>query len=536
MSTQLFDRSDIKLFEQNLIKLKTLAPTWQNNILCGIEREALRINPQGHIAMTAHPLSLGSALTHPEITTDFSEALLEFITPPISNTFETIDYLYKQHQFVVQQLKDELLWPFSMPALLPADHLIPIANYGYSNLGRGKTIYRHGLALRYGRKMQCIAGIHFNFSLGDLFWKTFLDEKKDEFAFRKSAGYFSLIRNFDCYGWLLLYLFGASPAFHSSFLPADNRNINLDQLTLINNDTWIAPYATSLRMSDIGYQNKKARETIRIPFDNLDNYLSSIRHSLAAQDPNFLAMGVKRNGEWLQLNGNTLQIENELYATIRPKCRPTKNLRLIDNLRIQGVEYIEARTIDIDPFSVCGMSSDTLRFLQIFMTWCAIFPSKDDEVQVREINSRNFSKVALLGRKPHFEIFLDKNQTLQLKDAAAYLFEQLQLVAQHFDQSNNNSNQYQLALEKEYKKVIDVSKTPAAKVLNALENSNQNMLAFGLNRAQRYKEILQKENLDEKTLLQKKSQACQSLIEQKAIEKHQLPDSLDQYILSLSNL
>jgi len=53
--------------------------------LVGLEKESMRVGPDGSIAQTPHPAALGSALTHPFITTDYSEALLEFITPPLDS-------------------------------------------------------------------------------------------------------------------------------------------------------------------------------------------------------------------------------------------------------------------------------------------------------------------------------------------------------------------------------------------------------------------------------------------------------------------
>ena len=141
---------------------------------------------------------LGSALTNAHITTDFSEALLEFVTPAYSNTWETLRVLCEIHQFTYERLVDELLWVTSMPCLMAEDDDIPLAQYGSSNVGRMKTVYRNGLGYRYGRRMQTIAGVHFNYSLPDTFWQEYevLEESMiggDDF---RSAAYMALVRNF----------------------------------------------------------------------------------------------------------------------------------------------------------------------------------------------------------------------------------------------------------------------------------------------------------------------------------------------------
>ena len=168
----------------------------------GIEKESLRVRPDGTLALTPHPAALGSALTHPHITTDFSESQLELITGVHASVEGCLEELTQIHQFVYRAIGDEMLWVASMPCGLPADEAIPIGRYGTSNVGRAKSVYRMGLAHRYGRRMQTISGIHYNFSMPGV----------------TNEGYFALIRNFRRHSWLLLYLFGASPAVCSSFV------------------------------------------------------------------------------------------------------------------------------------------------------------------------------------------------------------------------------------------------------------------------------------------------------------------------------
>ena len=188
--------------------------------LHGIERECLRVTGDARLAQTPHPEALGAALTHSQITTDYSESLLEFITPALADPVETLESLDKIHRFAYSKLGNEFLWSPSMPCPLPAEEDIPIAYYGTSNIGKLKYVYRQGLALRYGKTMQCIAGIHYNFSLPDSVWPLLQQTENFDGDARdyQSHAYIALIRNFRRYSWLLMYLFGASPALNASFL------------------------------------------------------------------------------------------------------------------------------------------------------------------------------------------------------------------------------------------------------------------------------------------------------------------------------
>ena len=235
--------------------------------LRGIERESLRVTPDGQLAMTPHPHALGSALTHPSLTTDYSEALIELITPAEHDAAITLDKLDELHRFVYAKLGGEILWNNSMPGLLPdTDDGIPIAQYGASNIGKLKYVYRVGLALRYGRTMQTIAGIHYNYSLNEEVWRLLhADQQSTASAVDfQSERYLALIRNFRRTNWLLMYLFGASPALDRRFL-RDRKHT----LETFDADTLYRPYATSLRMSDLGYSNTTAQAALHADYDTL---------------------------------------------------------------------------------------------------------------------------------------------------------------------------------------------------------------------------------------------------------------------------
>jgi glutamate--cysteine ligase len=282
------------LFEQRINRLINASPddTLRRG-LKGIEKESLRVRPDGLLARTPHPRALGSALTNRYITTDFSEALLEFVTPAYANTWEALRFLCDIHQFTYARLGDELLWATSMPCRIPSESGIPLARYGSSNVGRMKTIYRRGLGYRYGRTMQTIAGIHFNYSLPETFWSIYQDHERrsnDLNAFR-SASYLGLIRNFRRFGWLVLYLFGASPALCKSF--AANARVDLPAF---DHETLYAPYGTSLRMSDLGYSNR-TQARINISLNSLEEYIADLTAAIRTPEPIFERIGVKQGDE-----------------------------------------------------------------------------------------------------------------------------------------------------------------------------------------------------------------------------------------------
>jgi glutamate--cysteine ligase len=251
--------------------------------LIGLEKESLRVNRKGGIAQTPHPRVLGSALTNPYVTTDYSEALLEFITPPFAEPAAALKFLRDAQKFVYDRLQDEILWATSMPCVLIGEANIPIAYYGESNAGKMKTVYRRGLGYRYGRVMQVIAGVHFNYSVPDAFWPVFqeLEGASGPLQAFINDRYFGMIRNLQRFGWLVSYLFGASPAVCKSFMGGKPTH-----MPVFNDNTYYEPYATSLRMGDIGYQNRKEDETgVKACYDSLDSYVASLTCAIGTPCP-----------------------------------------------------------------------------------------------------------------------------------------------------------------------------------------------------------------------------------------------------------
>lgn len=442
--------------------------------LIGVEKETLRVSPEGGLAQTPHPESLGSSLTHPYITTDYSEALLEFITPPMNSVKSAIRFLEELHQFVYKRLNGEILWATSMPCVVAGESSVTIAQYGSSNIGKMKNIYRIGLGYRYGKIMQVIAGVHFNYSYPDAFWaRQYLlsarDRSQQDFVTDK---YFSLIRNLLRIGWIIPYLFGASPAICKSFLKGIPTT-----LQDFNENTLYQPYATSLRMSDIGYQNNKENENgIKACYDSLDEYIANLRYAIETPCRQYQDIGVKVNNEYRQLNANILQIENEYYSTVRPKQILNGYEKPIHALKERGVRYIELRSIDVNAYDPFGVNSEQLYFLEALMLFCLLNDSPYINPVEREEIDNNEMNVALRGREPGLQ--LDRNGAkIGLQEWAAQIFDALEPIGDMLDRVNQLPL-YSQSIRNLRKLVDDPDKTPSARMLAEMRSKQEGFYAF----------------------------------------------------------
>jgi glutamate--cysteine ligase len=443
--------------------------------LKGVEKESLRVTPEGRVAMTRHPRALGSALTNEHITTDYSEALLELVTPTFNETWELLQYLCDLHQFVYRNLGDELLWATSMPCAVDGDASIPIAEYGRSNVGRMKHVYRLGLGYRYGRVMQAISGVHFNYSFAEDFWPVFADlaERHDSGAELRSDAYFGLLRNYRRHGWIVLYLFGVSPAVCASFL-GGRRVEGLEEL---RRGTWYAPHATSLRMSDLGYRNKN-QAALEVSVNSLEHYVRDLTRAITTPHPDYERIGVKVNGEYRQLNANVLQIENEYYSFIRPKRVTRSGERPTKALLRGGVQYVEMRSLDVSAFDPVGVNQNKLRFLEAFAAFCTLRESPPIEpAEQRELDG-NHAVVAKEGRRPGLKLRHGARE-VGLKTWALEIVDGMRGVCELLD-GNDPQRPYSTALAAQEAKVTDPALTPAARMLDELEREDESFFELGL--------------------------------------------------------
>ena len=495
--------------------------------LRGIERETLRVDRHGKLARTPHPAGLGSALTHPQITTDYAEALLEFITPAENDIGVTLHKLDAIHRYAYARLEGEMLWSESMPCELPPEEEIDIAWYGKSNIGMLKHVYRRGLALRYGKAMQCIAGIHYNYSLPEKMWQLFAadegiaEERRRPIRDFQSESYIATIRNFRRYSWLLMYLFGASPALSTDFLRGREH-----KLETLSDDTLFLPYATSLRMSDLGYQND-AQSGLTPHENSLDSYVSTLMDAVNRPYAPYAELGTKRDGEWIQLSTNVLQIENEYYSTIRPKRVIKTGERPVQALCRRGVQYIEVRCLDVDPFEPIGISVETGRFMDAFLLFCAMDESPAINADESRIHARNFSRTVKEGRRPG--LTLTRNgEEVGLQAWANELLARIAPVAALLDEQHNESGVHAASMAAQAAKIANPALTPSARVLEEVRALGSSA-AFGLRQSELHAAWFRADPLMPAEEMMFDEMASASLAEQAVIEASQ-SGSFDDFV------
>ncbi|MEO9101163.1 MAG: glutamate--cysteine ligase [Burkholderiaceae bacterium] len=426
-------------------RLGSISPDRLAGMRRGIEKESLRTQPDGRLSTHPHPAALGSALTHPHITTDFSESQVELVTGVHASGDDAIEELTRVHQFVYRAIGDEMLWVGSMPCGLPSDNDIPIGRYGHSNVGQAKSVYRMGLAHRYGRRMQTISGIHYNWSMPGI----------------DNDGYFGLIRNFRRHSFLLLVLFGASPAVCSSFVEGREHT-----LQTIKGHTLGLPHATSLRMGRLGYQSD-AQATLAVSYNSLQRYGASLQQALTQPHAAYEDIGIRAaDGSYRQLSTALLQIENEFYGTIRPKRVIQPGERPLHALRERGVEYVEVRCMDLDPFERVGINASTTRFIDMFLLHCLLSDSPpDDEAEIAEL-ARNQDRAAMRGREPGL-LLERRGREVPLVDWALELLADMKSIAAMLDRASSSAR-HSDALQQAERQLRGDAALPSAQVLQTM--------------------------------------------------------------------
>lgn len=502
----------------------------------GIERESLRIELAGRMSQKPHPKGLGSAFTHKTITTDFAENLIEFVTPVDENGKNLIQYLKDLHKFSYENMGDELFWPFSMPCFMDAED-IKLAQYGSSNLAQYKTLYRLGLKNRYGAKMQTIAGIHYNFSFDQTYWEArFGKEKLQDAATKKqvlSERYFNLIRNYFRFGWIIPYLFGSSPALCKSFLVGNKNQSDYDFITAKKGYIYL-PYATSLRLSDLGYTNS-LQKNLDINYNYLDEYVKSLQAAVRTKCKLFEDLGaydvVDGKKVYKQLNTYLLQNEAEFYSLIRPKSIAKNGETPSQSLAKNGVQYVEVRSLDTNPYSDVGISLEQIYFLDLFMLWCELGHAEHMDNTTFNFYKQNWNKVILEGRNPKLKLdFVDGSQKY-LVDMGNSIFDDLENLAQILDSSTHKTN-YVKICQNLRKAINNPELTISGRLLNDLETNGIKDFAF--NQAQKFKRDFANNDYGFLTKDELNQMVKASVLKQKEIEQSDNM-SFDDYLAQENN-
>ena len=468
----------------------------------GFEKESLRA-VNSNISQSNHSESLGSALCNQYITTDFSEAQLELVTPPFEDKKKALKLLDDIHHFISCNIEDEILWPFSMPMAINAEEEIPIAKYGPSNLGVFKRIYRNGLSHRYGNIMQAISGVHFNYSISDSIWKSSLVKRMDMDSQRvRSAAYFNMLRNILRINWLILYLFGASPIITRNFI---NKDVQL--FKQLDKQTLYLPYATSLRMSSYGYQNTR-RKNLEVSINSMTEYVSDLRKATNTTHAEFAKIQTSNSKLQAQINENILQIDDEYYAVARAKSKIISDKRTTTKLNQSGVDFIELRSLDLNPFSRIGIDTETTFFLETLLAYCFIKQGQhftDDEI--KNINY-NDALVATQGREPRLDLLKD-GETISLKDWGNQIIDNLLPIAAVLD---SNKNQYTEVVDQMREKINDANQTLSGRLLDKIANNNMSFIELG--------ESIGEENKKHYLNLNQSDNPNWNLLEKEAIDSH----------------
>ncbi len=504
-------------------------PSWFDSahlagMLRGIEKEGLRVRADGYLAQTPHPLKLGSKLTHPFITTDYSESLLELITDPRSTPKDTLAMLRQLHVLVYQALPEgEVMWPLSMPCMLSSsDEDIPLADYGSSNTGKLKTLYRSGLGIRYGRRMQTIAGLHYNLSFGDglfEYWQTQSDKQNQSSAEFKNDKYLGLIRNFKRLTSLILYLLGASPSVCPCFISGREHD-----LELMNESTYYKPTATSLRMGKLGYTNS-VQEHLDIRYNNLPEYVEGLRRAIGTPHEGFTKLGLEdADGNPIQINDHILQIENEYYSPIRPKQIAERGETPTEALERRGIAYVEFRAIDLDPYSDVGIRLSSACFLEVMALYCLLNDSPDLMPAEEEELAINLERVVNEGRADNLHI-LSNGSEQPLQSWMLDHLTAMQPLAALLD-AHHGGNDYRAAVALMQGKAGHSESTISAQV-NADSERLGSLWQLGFTLAHQHRDFLLEQTLSPNTQAKYEVLAEKSVMQQLEIESAETEDFND---------
>lgn len=350
----------------------------------GVEREGLRVDLKGNLSEKKHPKVFGDKLSNPYITTDFSESQVELITPTFNSLEEVYNFLNSLYNITVLELEDEYLWPQSMPCNIPEDEHIPIADFSDEELGGNAREYREKLHKKYGGKKQLISGIHYNFSFNEKIIKHLYNNEKSNESYSefRDKTYLKVVRNYLRYRWLLIYILGGTAIIHESYAKEC-----VKKLEEISTGSFTSEGALSYRNSECGYKN---HVDLFPDYSNIKDYVGSIKTFI---------------------NDGIIESHKELYSQIRLKARDNNDF--LNSLLKYGVDYLEIRSTDINPFDKAGISLEDLKFINIF----TIFLLTEDEIsysawQEEALYNQNtiarFGQQNVMLRKNGDQIFREK--------------------------------------------------------------------------------------------------------------------------------
>lgn len=394
------------------------------HLLCGdfgLEREGLRVDSNGVLSFEKHPEIFGDKISNPYITTDFSESQIELITPAFNSCEETYNFLSNLYNIVVLDIKeDEYIWSQSMPCIIPSDKEIPIATYNEdSQAGYEARSYRELLMKKYGGKKQLISGIHYNFSFNEEMIKRLYENSNEEIEFKqfKDDVYLKMARNYLRYRWLILYLLGGTGVIHESYTKECVR-----QLEEVADGAFSNEGAVSYRNSECGYKNK---------VDLYPDYSSAAGY-------------VKSINEYIE-NG-IIESHKELYSSVRLKAKDNNNL--LESIEMDGINYLEYRSIDINPFDKCGVSLDDLKFLQVFNIFLLLKEEQNYEKWQEEADENQ----NLIARYGHENIDLKLNGEAIKREAWSLdILEEIKLINNELSLGKENIIDLMIEKVKNYK-------------------------------------------------------------------------------------
>lgn len=322
----------------------------------GLEKENLRVDREGHLALTPHPAVFGDKKKNPYITVDFSESQLEMITPSFKKVEDAYYFMENLHDIVTENLENEYLWPQSIPPIIPEEENIPVAQFDED---KASEEYRKNLAAKYGKYLQLLSGIHYNFSFDNDFIKEFYEksESKESFKDFKNNLYMKVARNYMKHSWLLVYLLGASAVVHKSYCTNC-----IGKMQVFDKDLYYFENGISFRNGICGYRNKKE---LYVSHNSLEEYINDLKKYIAE---------------------GTIQGAREYYSSLRLKAKNPKDL--LGSLEEDGIEYLEVRSIDLNPFARIGIELEDMQFIHLFMLHMLIKGecsfTKDDYLATKE--------------------------------------------------------------------------------------------------------------------------------------------------------